>query len=524
MSERRGARFRWFPMTAVMLAIAGVAAVWNWPSPARDPGTRFFISFSIVGLTIILLFGWLIFFSGLHWLARLGVIAGIAAATAGTIWALEPQIEFDGQMNPSFTIRRRSERRHSLEAHRAAAPKADSAHVGTILETDYPEYRGNRRRDGVISGLQLDTDWKSNAPKEIWRQPCGGGYAGFVVAGDLAVTIEQRDAGETVVGYDAATGRERWAVSYPANFREPLGGDGPRATPTIAGDAVFAVGAAGMLLCLDADTGARRWDVDLLADNANIQWGQCGAPLVWDDLVIVTPGAQTAAAKGKAIRAYDRSSGKLVWATGDRKTAYSSPQRATIAGVEQIVFLDGAAVAGFDPHSGQELWNHPWVTYQDINVAQPLVFDDGRVFLSSGYGHGCTMLAVTKTGGDWSVRELWANTNLRCKFSSPVTHGGFIFGLDEAHLTCLDAATGQRKWKGNRYGYGQILLCRDLIIVGGEHGRLALVEAKPEEFREVAIIIALPGVKNWNHLAVANGRAYLRNHFEMACFELPQSR
>jgi outer membrane protein assembly factor BamB len=157
-------------------------------------------------------------------------------------------------------------------------------------------------------------------------------------------------------------------------------------------------------------------------------------------------------------------------------------------------------------------------------VAQPLVFDDGRVFISSGYDHGCAMIKVAKSGDAWSAEQLWANRNLRCKFSSPVAHGQFIFGLDEAFLVCLSAADGSRKWKGNRYGYGQILRSGDWIVVGAETGRLALVAAEPSKFNEAAIIDALPGSKNWNPLAIANGRAYLRNHFEMACFELPQSK
>jgi outer membrane protein assembly factor BamB len=279
-----------------------------------------------------------------------------------------------------------------------------------------------------------------------------------------------------------------------------------------------------MLLCLDAASGARRWDVELLADNANIQWGQCGAPLIVDGRVIVTPGAQTPAAQDKAVRAYDCTTGKLVWASGSRKAGYSSPLLATFAGVRQIVLLDGEAVAGYDVTSGHELWVYPWPTYQDINVAQPLVFDDGRVFVTSGYGHGCAMLSISQVQNGWQVQELWTTRNLRCKFSSPVALGDAIYGLDEAHLVCIDARDGARKWKGNRYGFGQILRCGHWIVVGAETGRLALVEAKPEAFVEAAIIDALPGNKNWNHPAIANGRAYLRNHFEMACFELPREK
>jgi outer membrane protein assembly factor BamB len=523
MNEQGRLRRGWFPVAAIAVAALGVIATYRWPSDTLEPGTRFFISFSIVGMAIILIALWLLFFSGLRWLVRLSIFGAFLLAAGGAIWAFEPEIEFDGQMNASFHFRRATARRHTLESHRSGAPKADDVPLAAIQDTDYPEYR-NRRRDGVIHGLTLSGDWAARPPKPLWRQPCGGGYAGFVIAGNLAVTIEQRDPGETVVAYDAGTGRERWATSYPAYFREPLGGNGPRATPTIAGDAVFAVGAAGMLLCLDAATGARRWDVDLLADNSNIQWGQCGSPLVVDGMVIVSPGAQTAASKDKAVRAYEPATGKLIWASGSRKAGYSSPQLATIAGVRQIVLLDNEAVAGFELKSGRELWSHPWLTPPDINVAQPLVFDDGRVFISSGYGHGCAMLAVTLANDAWTVQEKWANTNLRCKFSSPVAAGEHIYGLDEAHLVCINAANGERRWKGNRYGYGQILGCGQWIVIGAETGRLALVEANPERFHEAAVIDALPGNKNWNHLAIANGRVYLRNHFEMACFELPSTR
>lgn len=518
-----GTRFRWFPLLMLVLSPALVLAFWNWPSEERDPGTRFFICFSIVGATIILLALWLLLFSGLRWAARLGLFMGILAAATGAIWATEFEIEFDGQMNPQFHIGRRTAQRLRLESHRTGAPSSGETPLAATTDTDFPEYR-NLRRDGVVYGLQLQRDWSAHPPKELWRQPCGGGYSGFVSVGDLIVTIEQRGDDEAVVAYDVSTGRERWIEKYPAHFKEPLGGNGPRSTPTIAGDAVYVVGAGGKFLCLEAASGKRRWEVDLLVDNANIAWGQCCSPLVVEHLVIVSPGAQTEAAKGKAVRAYDRASGKLVWATGDRRAGYSSPQLSTIAGALQIVLMDGEAVAGFDPKTGRELWVFPWPTYQDIKVAQPIVFDDGRVFISVGYGHGCKMLNVTQQNGVWSVQEMWANTKLRCKFSSPVHHDGHIYGLDEAHLVCINAKDGRLTWKGNRYGFGQILLCGDVIVVGAENGKLALVDATPNEFRETAIIQALPGNKNWNHLAIARGRALLRNHFEMVCYELPAGR
>jgi outer membrane protein assembly factor BamB len=521
MTEKRRAKFPWFPPVAIVLAAAGTVAAWAWPSETLEPGARFFVSVSIVGSILILLALWFVFCSGLRWIVRWGALLAVALAFVGGYLLLEPEIEFDGEMRPiGFHVGRRALSREIVVTHRAAAPKGAPAPLSPLTESDFPEYR-NTRRDGIVTSFNIFRDWTARPPKELWRQPCGGGYAGFVAQGDLLVTIEQRGADEAVVGYDANSGQERWTVSYPADFREPLGGDGPRATPTIAGGDVYSVGAKGMFLCLDAATGARRWNVELLAANANIPWGQCGSPLIVDHLVVVTPGAQTQAAANHAVRAYDRSTGKLVWASGSRKAGYSSPQLSEIAGAKQIVLLDGEAVAGFDPHSGRELWNHPWPTYQDINVAQPLVLDGDRVFVSSGYDHGCAMLRVSSNGPVWKVEELWSNKSLKCKFSSPVLHRGYIYGLDEAHLVCVNAADGKRKWKGNRYGFGQILLAGDLIVVGAENGRLALVESNPDSFREAAIIDALGGNKNWNHLALARGRAYLRNHREMVAFDLP---
>lgn len=514
-----GLRNRWFPAWAALLAIAGIALVQFWPSESFSPGARFFTSFSMAGLCVIGCTVWLLFFSPFRWRTRFGILTGIIALLVALHWLIEPELTFDGEMKPIFARGRRSQLKRELDSHRASAAPAEATALPAITDSDFPEYR-NARRDGIISGSAPGHEWQSSPPRLIWRQPCGGGYAGFVVVGPLAVTIEQRGPEEAIVGYDAETGRERWVTAYPADFREPLGGDGPRATPTISGDAIYSVGATGRFVCLDAATGRERWSADLLSGDSNVQWGQCGSPLVMGDMVIVTPGAQSTAAAGKAIRAFDCKTGKLIWASGSRRTGYSSPQRARIHGVEQIVSFDAEAVAGYDPRSGTELWSYPWPTYQGINVAQPLVFDDGRVFISAGYDAGCAMLQV-KFDSVWSVDRVWQNKKLRCKFSSPVVRDGFIYGLDEAHLVCLDAKSGDRKWKGERYGFGQILLWGDAIVVGAENGRLALVHAAPDRFKELASLAALPGSKDWNHLAIARGRAYLRNEFEMACFELP---
>jgi len=172
----------------------------------------------------------------------------------------------------------------------------------------------------------------------------GGGYSGFAVEGNALVTLEQRRDQEVVVCYDTASGAERWTYAYSALFAETLGGNGPRATPTIAGDSIYSLGAKGKLVCLDLKSGALRWEADILKENKNILWGMSGSPLVYEDVVVVNPGAQTAESAGRELVAYDRKSGKEKWHGGTHQAGYSSPMLATLAGRRQIVLFDGEGI------------------------------------------------------------------------------------------------------------------------------------------------------------------------------------
>ncbi|HVK07267.1 MAG TPA: PQQ-binding-like beta-propeller repeat protein, partial [Gemmataceae bacterium] len=268
-----------------------------------------------------------------------------------------------------------------LERHRESQLKADGGADLTVKAGDFAEYRGPNR-DGDAGGTPILKAWSAGSgPKEVWRQPVGGGYAAFAVANGFLVTIEQRRDREVVTCYRADSGQEVWATGWDAKFQESLGGDGPRATPTIAHGDVFALGAKGRLVCMNGADGKEKWAVETLDGNANIQWGMSGSPLVVGDLVIVNPGAQTESAKGRAVRAYDRTTGDEKWAAGNHRAGYSSPQLATLGGRQQILIYDAAGLAGHDPKSGSELWRFSWPTYQGINVAQPVVVDGKCVFI-----------------------------------------------------------------------------------------------------------------------------------------------
>jgi outer membrane protein assembly factor BamB len=382
---------------------------------------------------------------------------------------------------------------------------------------DWTDFRGPNR-DGHYRERPVLASWPADGLKPIWKHPIGGGYASFVIAGGRAFTIEQRGPQEIAAAYDVATGRELWTSAWTATFRESMGGDGPRATPTWAGGRVYALGGTGELRCLEESTGALVWRTNILEDNgaANLQWGMSAAPLVVDDTVIVLPGGSN----GRSVVAYDRRTGRRAWSALDDRQAYSSPMLVTLAGIRQILIFSASRVMGLTPDRGEVLWEYPWKTDYDVNASQPLVIGDNRVFVSSGYGTGAAVVELTPSSSSGlQVREVWRNIRMKNQFTSSVLHEGFIYGLDESILACLDAATGDVKWKGGRYGYGQVLLAGGHLVVLTEDGELVLVRAAPDRHQELARFPALEG-KTWNHPAMSGGILLVRNGSEMAAFDL----
>lgn len=398
-------------------------------------------------------------------------------------------------------------------AETAAARHGGPASVPAAYWTDY---RGPKR-DGLYDETAVLPAWPSQGLPLLWRQPIGGGYASFVVAQGKAFTIEQRRHQEVVAAYGLETGRELWIQAWNAEFKEVLGGDGPRATPTWDEGRLYALGAAGELRCLDAQTGATIWSLNILTDNQaeNLTWGMAASPLVVDDKVIVLPGGSA----GKSVAAYNKFTGKPVWKSLNDKQAYVSPMLVTLAGRRQILVVSGNRVVGLGVEDGSLLWEYPWPTEHDINCAQPILLGGNRFFLSSGYGHGAVVLEVTGAEKGFAAHPIWENKRMKNKFNSSVLHQGHVYGLDEGILACVDMATGELKWKGGRYGFGQVLLAGGNLIVLSETGDLALVKAAPDRYEELSRFSALEG-KTWNNPAIAEGRLLVRNTTEMACFRI----
>ena len=398
-----------------------------------------------------------------------------------------------------------------------ASADASAAQAGGEGAAPYwTDFRGPRR-DGHYQERSLLMKWPSGGLTPIWKQPVGGGYASFVMAAGRAFTIEQRAQQEVVAAYDVETGLELWTNGWQARFRESLGGDGPRATPTWSEGIVYALGATGELRALDDTAGRVMWRTNILDDSGarNLDWGMAASPLVVDDTLVVLPGGPN----GRSVVAYDRRTGMRAWSALGDQQAYSSPMLVTLAGARQILVFSAIRLMGLSPDRGDLLWEYPWRTDFGITAGQPILLGDGRLFLSSGYGTGAAVIEVTATGSRFSVREVWRNNRMKNQFTSSVVYEGFVYGLDGSILACVDAATGELQWKGGRYGYGQVLLATGHLIVLAENGDLALVRATPERHEEIVRFPVLRG-KTWNHPAIAGGYLLIRNVAEMAAFDL----
>lgn len=391
-----------------------------------------------------------------------------------------------------------------------------------VGEAVWPGFRGPRR-DSVVAGVQLATDWSASPPEELWSRPVGPGWSSFAVAGDLLYTQEQRGEQEAVSCYRASTGEPVWIHEDPARFWEPMAGTGPRATPTLHRGRVYALGATGILNALNALDGSRLWNRDVAEDTGakTPEWGFSSSPLVVDGLVVVHTGAPD----GRAVVAYDELSGEPRWYAPAGSLSYSSVHLATLSGVRQLLIVTGDGVTSLAPVDGAVLWSHEWPAGGGARVTQPWVLEDESVLVGTSFGLGTRRLAPkppTTESGDWTVEEVWTTRRLKPYYNDFVVHGGHVYGFDGRILTCIGVEDGERAWKGGRYGNGQMLLLpeQNLLLVISDRGDVALVEAAPGAYTEVARIAAIEG-KTWNHPVIADGVLYVRNGEEMAAFRLP---
>jgi len=428
-------------------------------------------------------------------------------------------VEWPGSGLPSLTRRLAVTDFDSLEKHRSEqATHNDTNRCGGTYWTSFRGPRG----DGHYTEQTLNLDWDTRPPKLLWKQPVGGGYSSFVVANGIAYTLEQRRENEALVAYDASTGTELWANTWEAMYSQSanMGGDGPRSTPVWHDGRVYSLGALGELRCVDGNSGETVWRTDALQDTASsvLQFASTASPIVIGNKLIVLTG-HPAGKNGRGAVAYHLHTGEPLWQSIEEKIAYATPSASVLLGVPQLLTFSGFHLLGIAPATGEELWRFPWNVNYDNSIAQPVTISTNQVFLSGGYGKGCALIDFSKTDGEWKIEQVWKNLFMKNKFSSSLLHEGYVYGLDETMLVCIDPQTGRKQWKDGRYGYGQIVLAQSHIIIQCGDGDLALVKANPEEWIEVARLEALGG-KTWNHPAIADGRLLVRNHAEMACYDI----
>ena len=399
----------------------------------------------------------------------------------------------------------------------APPPKAtsDASDANDANDADWPGFRG-RNRDGVVRGIRIRTDWDTSPPEELWRRPVGPGVGSFSVRGRQVFTQEQRGDREVVSSYLLATGEPVWRHADPVRFWDSHAGAGPRGTPTVAGDRLYTLGGTGLLTALDAQTGRRLWGRDVAAEHDVFSsgWGFAGSPLVVGDVVIV-------AAIG-TLAAYDAETGAPRWSVPDGADSYSSPHLATLDGVPQVLLLTSDGVTSVAPADGRVLWIHDWATAS--RIVQPALTAGGDILVGAGGFAGMQRVSATRAAGGhggWTTEVRWTTRGLKPYFNDFVAHEGHAYGFDGSILASVDLETGERNWKGGRYGHGQLLLLadQDLLLVLGERGDLALVDATPAGFTERARVPVIEG-KTWNHPVLVDDILLVRNTEEMAAFRL----
>jgi outer membrane protein assembly factor BamB len=385
-----------------------------------------------------------------------------------------------------------------------------------VAPAEWPGFRGPGR-DSVVRGSRIKTDWAATPPVKLWRREVGPGWSSFAVGGGLIYTQEQRGEFEVVACYRLATGEPVWTHRDAARFYESNGGPGPRGTPTLHDGRIYTIGATGILNALDASSGAVLWTRNAAVDTgAKIPgWGYTSSPLLVDGSVIVATSGRMAA--------YDVTTGNPRWTAQSGGGSYSSPHLVTIDGVPQIVLLNGSGATSVAPGDGKVMWKHAW---PGSTILQPAMTEDGGLLITTGDmagGQGTRRLAVAKGASGWTAEERWTTRGLKPYFNDLVVHKGHAFGFDGSILSCIDLKDGNRKWKGGRYGLGQMLLLadQDLLLVVSEEGELALVGAGSEQFSEVSRFRAIEG-KTWNHPVLVGDTLLVRNGEEMVALRLAQ--
>lgn len=391
----------------------------------------------------------------------------------------------------------------------------------------WPQFLGPNR-NGISSETKLIDTFGPQGPMVVWRVQGGIGMSGIALDGKQAVTMLERDGKQLVVAFRMTDGAELWSQSITDGFRNSMGA-GPRATPSIAGGAIFVYTGEGILAALDQTSGSPQWQHNVVSDFGGkpADYGMVSSPLIVDGLAVVSAGVT-----GASIVAYHVDTGRLAWKSGNDAAGYSSPALLTVGGHRQIVAFTGQSVLGLEPKTGAQLWRYKFTTDFNCNIATPLAVGDD-VFISSGENHGCALLALTPQGDMFQVTEVWKSFGptsvMRNEWQTSILLDGFLYGFDNVggagpitHLNCVNAKTGVRAWQQPRFGKGNLIAADGKLYIATVDGELVIVRANPERFEELSREKLFDGTRQAP--ALLDGRLYLRDSKEIVCVDIRASK
>ena len=383
--------------------------------------------------------------------------------------------------------------------------------------SDWPQWRGPHR-DAVSDETGLIERWGEEGPAVQWRIDAGEGFSSVSVsAGRLYTLWDERDK-QLLVSLAAKTGHRMWSLELGPAFKNNYG-NGPRSTPVVDGDLVYAIGTKGVLVAADKRNGKIAWSKDLVGDfDSDLpSYGYSSSPLIVGDRLVVEAGGPEA-----SVVALDKRTGEVAWAAGNDRPAYSSPIEVTVDGLNQVVFWSAHGLHAFASEDGRPVWDYGWETFcpvsgDPLNTGTPIFLAPDRVFLSSG--SGAAVIRIVGEEGAFRVEEVWKSEAMRSDVNTALLLDDHIYGFDRGTLKSLDASTGEVGWKARGYQRGSLISADGKLIVLGEQGNLALLEADPENYVVQASAPLLDG-KNWTAPTLAGGKLYLRNQNELVCVDM----